>query len=71
MLASELKRGDVVRGRAAGNKKKNNYVIDSIGEQNEDLPEGYLWVFGHNEYSGRNGRFILISDWTVIRSYGA
>jgi hypothetical protein len=67
---TDIERGDVIRGRAYGNKNRANYVVDGFPSHRSDyLPTGAISVLAHNEYSGQPGRYMIIQDPKVIRTY--
>ena len=65
---SELRRGDVVRARAVGNKTVGNYVIDRA---ESDLNGAFTTALAHREHGAGKPRLTMFrtSEIRILRSY--
>ena len=65
---SELRRGDVVRARAVGNKTVGNYVIDRV---KPDAGGAFTTALAHREHGAGKPQPMMFrtSEIRVLRSY--
>lgn len=67
-----IQAGDVVRGRRAGTKTDQNFVVDTVPQHAHEVDEaGSVSFYGHREHTGHRNveTFITVYNPRVIRSY--